>query len=45
MTTVNKAIQELGDKLKAGGYAYHIGDDNLIIVPRVKALKDHGLGN
>lgn len=43
MSTVNKAIQELADKLKADGYAYSIIDDTILLVPRMKALDDHGL--
>lgn len=39
---MSKQIKVLAEKLKAAGFAYHLLDNGVLLVPRVKAMNDHG---
>lgn len=39
---MSKQIEALAQKLKEGGFAYHLLDNGVLMVPRIKAMKDHG---
>lgn len=39
---MSKQIEALAQKLKEAGFAYHLLDNGVLLVPRVKAMNDHG---